>query len=136
MPMLGRDLALTRLSVKRNSRQKLLLPHECERWDPTSESSLTTRRRARPLLAGLIGAAICAAVWRGLQNNDWMGPLVVGMFTGGIGFGLWFGVVTGYVRTNHSVFSRVDRPVAFWFIIALLMSVYLGCFAILVFGDL
>ena len=129
-------LALTRLSVKRNSRQKLLLPHECERWDQTSESSLTTRRRARLFFAGLIGAPICAAVWRGLQINDWKGPLVVGMLTGGMGFGLWLGVVTGCVRTNHGVFSRVDRPVAFWLTITLMMGVYLGCFAILVFGGL
>lgn len=131
-----RDRALTRLSVKRTSRQKLLLPHECERWDPTSESSLTTRRRALPFLAGLIGATICAAVWRGLQINDWKGPLVVGMLTGGMGFGLWFGVVSGYVRTNHGVFSRVDRPVAFWITITLMTGVYLGCFGVLVFGAL
>ncbi|QJE98373.1 hypothetical protein [Luteolibacter luteus] len=122
--------------MKRNSRQKLLLPHERERYDPNSELSLTTRRRARPLLAGLIGATICAAVWRGLQINDWKGPLVVGILTGGMGFGLWLGIVTGYVRTNHGEFSRVARPMAFWLTITFMIGVYLGCFAILVCGDL
>lgn len=134
--MPGREPAITRLSVKRKSRQKLLLPHEGEHWDPSSESSLTTRRRATPLLAGLIGATIYAAVWRGFQINDWKGPLVVGMLTCGMGFGLWFGVVTGSFRTNHGVFSRVDRPVAFWLTSFLMLSVYLGCLVVLVCGDL